>query len=159
MAVARYRMICLVLRTGSGTVDAIFALHGLIEKYISSGKKLYCCFIDYKEAFDCIDRKLLFYKLAKLGIRGKLFDTVFSLYSHVKRCVKYNSELSDFFDVERGVLQGEALSPMLFSMYLNDFENSFLNSNCSAVELKELSLFLIMYADDTVLLAESPNDL
>ena len=32
-------------RTGLGTVDAIFALHGLIEKYISSGKKLYCCFI------------------------------------------------------------------------------------------------------------------
>ena len=25
-------------------------------------------------------------------------------------------------EVERGVLQGEALSPMLFSMYLNDFE-------------------------------------
>ena len=81
-------------RTGSGTVDAIFALHGLIEKYISSGKKLYRCFINYKNAFGCIDRKLLSYKLARLGISGKLFDTVFSLYSHVKSCVKYN----DFFE-------------------------------------------------------------
>lgn len=44
-------------------------------------------------------------------------------------------------------------------MYLNDFERYFINSNCTSIELQMINMFLIMYADDTVLLAESPEGL
>lgn len=42
----------------------------MVTHYNNKGKKLYCCFIDYKKAFDSIDRNEMFYKLAKSGFTG-----------------------------------------------------------------------------------------
>ena len=42
---------------GRGTVDSILSLHAIISKVLSSKKILYCAFIDFKKAFDYIDRK------------------------------------------------------------------------------------------------------
>lgn len=101
-------------RQGVGTVDAIFSLQSIIEKHLSNNKKLYCCFVDYRKAFDSVNRNFLFKKLIKLGVRGKMFQSILSLYKNVKSCVKYKNNFSEFFNVEQGVLQGEALSPLLF---------------------------------------------
>ena len=46
------------------------------------------------------------------------------------------------------------MSPILFSMYVNDCESHLLSDHCPHVEIQMLNLFLIMYADDMVLLAE-----
>ena len=51
-----------------------------------------------------------------------MHDIVESIYINVKSKVKYNNELSDSFSCVLGVLQGESLSPFLFSMYINDIE-------------------------------------
>ena len=56
-------------------------------------------------------------------------------------------------------MQDEGLSPFLFSLYINDFENYLIEHALENVKLKELSLFLFLYADDTVLFAESKNAL
>ena len=47
-------------RPGHGTTDAIFALQSIITKYLGLKKKLYCCFIDYKSAFDNLNRNFLY---------------------------------------------------------------------------------------------------
>ncbi|XP_021348592.1 uncharacterized protein LOC110447309 isoform X2 [Mizuhopecten yessoensis] len=47
----------------------------------------------------------------------------------------------------------------MFSMYVNDFENDFIANGVKPYDFGELSLFLLMYADDLVLLAESANEL
>ena len=69
---------------GSGTTEAIFALHNLISLYLNKKKKLYCCFIDYKKAFDTVDRDKLFFKLARSGITGKLLNIIKQIYNDVK---------------------------------------------------------------------------
>ena len=53
------------------TVDNIFVLHRLISYVINQGKKLYCAFIDFTKAFDYVVRDNFWYKLVKLGLRGK----------------------------------------------------------------------------------------
>ena len=69
------------------------------------------------------------------------------------------------------VRQGENLSPLLFSLYLADL-NEFISRSCKGLEkiqemdqlvqdpteelVSYLKLYILMYADDTVLLAESP---
>ena len=45
-------------------------------------------------------------------------------------------------------MQGEILSPLLFSRLLNDFEISFISNGAVEYRLGELSLFLLMYADE-----------
>ena len=82
-----------------------------------------------------------------------------SLYQNVKCCVKYNNVISDFFICKNCLFQGEVLSPMLFSMYVNDCEMQLISDNCPYINIQMLNIFLIMYADDMVLLAEKPEGL
>ena len=63
----------------------------------------------------------------------------------------------------------EKLSPFLFSLYLSDLEEylsenyanhlEFLNENCIQHIGMYLKLFLLLYADDTIMFAESTEDL
>ena len=46
-------------RSEMGTVDNIFVLHGLITHLINQGKKMYCTFVDFKKAFDFINRDII----------------------------------------------------------------------------------------------------
>ena len=64
-------------RPGFGTVDAIFVLQSLINKYLrKKGGRLYCCFIDYRKAFDFVNRSKLWIKLTKTGIQGKMLKII-----------------------------------------------------------------------------------
>ena len=141
------------------TVDAIFALQTIVNNYLSNKTRLYCCFVDFKRAFDTVDRVKMWQKISKLGIRGKALKIIQSLYSNVKSSVLLNGKLSDFFDNNIGVLQGEIISPLLFSLYVNDCEVDFISSGIAPIELQELSLFLLMYADDMVVFSESASGL
>ena len=50
-------------RKGYGTTDHIFNLKCLIDIYLFRGRKLFCAFIDYKKAFDSVNRTYLWQKL------------------------------------------------------------------------------------------------
>ena len=108
-----------------GRREAIFVLHSLISNTISKSKRLYCAFIDFKKAFDSIDRSKLWIKLSKVGIQGKLLKVIKALYNNVKSCIVVEGQLSDYFCNTIGLMQGEVLSPILFNLYVNDFEMSF----------------------------------
>jgi len=99
------------------------------------------CYIDYKKAFDFVNRQNLWYKLIKEGIEGEMWNAVLHVMVYCKN----------------GLFQEEVLSPLLFSLYVNYCEMNFLNDNCSSIELQNLNLFLILYADDMVILSETPE--
>ena len=90
------------------------------------------------------------------------------MYENAKSHVSINNNLSEAFPCQVGVRQGENLSPLLFAMYLNDFE-SFLSerydglTKVSSSILNELNIyfriFCLLYADDTLVLAESATQL
>ena len=146
-------------RSKMGTVDNIFVLHGLITHLINQGKKLYCAFVDFSKAFDYINRDILWYKLIQFGVRGKLLKVIQSIYANVKSRVKYGTELSSEFECYLGVRQGESLSPFLFSMYLNDIENEFYNRGINGINIGNVKLFLLLYADDITIFSETPEGL
>ena len=95
-------------------------------------------------------------KLIKHGIQGKMLKIIHSLYENVKSCVKHNGLLSEYFSNTIGPFQGEVLSPILYSLYVNDCEIFFIREKCPSIEINLINLFLLMYADDMVLFAESP---
>jgi hypothetical protein len=82
------------------------------------------------------------------------------MYSKLQCRVKFDGHFSNFFNLSNiGLMQGESLSPLLYSFYVNDMEIELINSGCQTYELKSLNLFLLMYADDTVLFSENVDDL
>ncbi len=111
-------------RKGYSTMDHVFTFKCLLDLYLSKKKKLYCAFIDYRKAFDSVDRVSLWKKLLSGGINGKLFNIVFNMYKQAKSCVRVNGSKSDFFNCLAGVRQGENLSPLLFAIFLCDLEIS-----------------------------------
>ena len=140
-----------------GTIDNIFILHGLIKHFINESKRLYVAFIDFTKAFDYVVRDNLWLKLIKFGVRGKILNVIQSMYGSVKSMVKYNNSLSDDFEYYLGVRQDECLSPFLFSMYLNDIEETFIRGKFQGIEIGMLKLCLLLYADDIVILADNEN--
>ena len=56
-------------RAGYSTSDHIFVMKALIDIYLQKKKRLYCAFIDYKKAFDLVDRTALWCKMLKSGIK------------------------------------------------------------------------------------------
>ena len=162
-------------RSNYSTTDNIFVLKSIIDIYLRNKKRLYCAFIDYKKAFDLIDRSSLWYKMLKMGLRGKLFTVIKNIYESAKSCVAVRGEMSEFFTCNTGVRQGENLSPLLFAIYLNDFQEYISNSYGGLKYLESelsdclelgfdnanvaLNLSCLLYADDTIILAETPEEL
>ena len=73
---------------------------------------------------------------------------------------------SAFFPCIKGVRQCENLSSFLFSIFLNDLENYFLenhdpelSANSSTMIVIYFKLFVILFADDTVMFCETLDDL
>ena len=160
-------------RYSYSTIDHIFTLHTIIEFYLKKKKKLFCAFIDYKKAFDFVDRASLWMKLISTGINGNILRVIHNLYAGAKSCVTLNGSVSSYFNCNVGVRQGENLSPLLFAIFLNDFEYclskkydglSHLSNDVNEllsdddVELF-IKLYTLLYADDTIVLAESSEEL
>ena len=63
------------------------------------------------------------------------------------------------FTCNVGLMQKESLFPVLYSFYINDIEFELIDRGCQSYELNTLNLFLLMYADDTVVFSENVEDL
>ena len=67
--------------------------------------------------------------------------------------------ITDSFECTLGVRQGESLSPFLFSMYVNDLEDFLRNNGSTGIDIGFMKLFVLLYADDGVLLAKTSTGL
>ena len=144
---------------GKSVVDCVFILHAIISKVLNTGHKLYCIFIDNEKCFDKIDRSFLWQKLLQEQISCKLVKAIKSMYTTVKSCIKYKSSYSRFFDSNVGLKQGDPSSPLLFMFFVNDIIENINTDLNNIFTMNELKIFLILFADDQVLFAKSPETL
>ena len=142
-------------RKNMGTIDNIFIMHAIINHLLNENNKLFAAFIDFTKAFDYVVRDILWYKRLKYGVRGKIINVIKSMYVNIKSRIKYETQLGGEFTCLLGVRQGECLSPFLFSMYINDLEETFVLQDFKGIEIGMLKLFLLLYADDIVIFSES----
>ncbi|MEW8542874.1 MAG: reverse transcriptase family protein, partial [Candidatus Thiodiazotropha sp.] len=145
-------------REGYSTVDNLFILQSLISKYLSKQRgKLYVGYVDFKAAFDSVQRNKLWPALQRAGLHGKLFKAIQSVYKCVKSCVRANYSLTNFFDCPVGLRQGCMLSPILFSLFINEFVELIEQSGLRGVQLypEIVEIFLLLFADDVALISDS----
>ena len=155
-------------RKNYSTTDAIFVLNSIVQHSLNHGKKLYCAFIDLKKAFDSIYLNGLWLKLFNLGVKGKLLRIVHDMYSNIKLKIRSCNSYSEYFEVAIGLKQGEILSPLMFSIFINDLDihlrgdNAYIHlrgDNAYTLTADEKNIILMLFADDMVIIGESPEKL
>ncbi len=142
-------------RKNRAWIDHVHTLTSIIRNRLAKNKSTFACFIDMQKAFDWVHRDFLFYKLLKYNIDGKCIK---GLYDYPQSCVKINDYKTDWFPTESRVRQGDALSPTLFNLYINDLAKDLKELNMGLPYGNE-TLCILLYADDIVILAENEEQL
>ena len=104
-------------RKGRGTRGEIANIFWIIEKPREFEKNIYFCFIDYAEAFDCVDHNKLWKILKETGIPDHLTCILRNLYAGQEATVRTGRGTMDWFQIGKGICQGYILSPCLFNLY------------------------------------------
>lgn len=146
-------------RKKARTSDNIFIIKSIVNKYFNMGKKIYCCFVDFKKAFDSVWHDGLFYKLASYGINGNFLKYIKHLYSSMESCLKFPQGISNFFQVKIGTRQGDVLSPTLFNLFINDIIDQLQSVNSDPAIIDNYKVTTLLYADDLVIISTSPKGL
>ena len=146
-------------RRGRSTTDAVFVLHAVVQKVLNEKGRLFCAFVDFRKAFDSVYLNGLWFKLFKLGINGKMLRILKDMYNQVKACVRACNSYSDFFECAIGLKQGEVISPLLFSLFVDDLELFLQGDPNCGLNLDDITFILMLFADDMVILGNSIADL
>lgn len=125
-------------RKNFNTSTAVMSLLNFWINAIENNEIVVTVFLDFKRAFETINREILIEKLRKYNFSEKTITLLKSYLSQRKQFVKVDGIHSDLREVNCGIPQGSKLSSILFNLYINDLV---INTNAEVV----------MYADDTTL--------
>ena len=121
------------------TECAALSLADTIRRNMDQGMLTGAVFIDFRKAFDSVNRDLLLQKLSYMGVLDKELAW-FKDYLHDRtQVLDFQGVSSDPEPISIGVPQGSNLGPLLFILHVNDLPNVM---NCCS---------MLMYADDTIL--------
>jgi hypothetical protein len=143
------------------TVDNVFIMQALIKDAHKSKKKLYCCFVDFKKAFDSVPRQRLWEVLSSVGVQGDILECLKSMYAQDEACVLTQAGLTDAFRCTIGVKQGCPASPLLFGLFLDDLEAK-LQAESESIDAPSLLgtlIAILLFADDIALMSHSAEGL
>jgi len=106
---------------------------------VDSKKTPFAVFIDLSKAFDLVRHDVLLKKLSFYGFDQSAIKLCQSYLNNRKQYVRFGNSNSDEIFLEKGLPQGSILSPLMFSIFINDLPNV-------APKFDK-----IIYADDTSL--------
>ena len=118
------------------------------------------CFIDDAKALDCVDHNKLWKVLKEMGIPDHLTCLLRNLYAGQKETVRTGHGTTDWFQIGKGVRQGYILSPCLFNLYAEYImRNARVDETQAGIKIAGRSINNLRYADDTMLMTESEEEL
>ena len=133
---------------GKGTIDAMFALRILMEKYRKGQGELHCLFVDLEKAYDRVPREQLWYCMTKSGMGKKYVRLVQDMYEGSKTVVRYAVGATESFKVKVRLHQPSALSLFLFAVIMNRLTN----------KVRRELLWMMLFADDIVTCEETREE-
>ncbi|KAL4113759.1 hypothetical protein QTP88_017332 [Uroleucon formosanum] len=143
-------------RRGKSTTDHVFALRQIMSKYYEFGKDLHLVFVDYKQAYDSVEREELWKTLIILGIPKKYVKLIKARYEKTLCKVCYLQGISDPFEVKSGLKQGDALSPALFNLALEKIIRDTNDDRRMEISNEQV---MLAYADDIMLMGETKEEI
>ena len=116
-------------------------------------------FIDFEKTFDSIEWNFLYASLEAFNFGPEIIQWVKTFYKNVSSCVINNGISSCPFKLERGVRQGDPLSPYLFVVAIEILAILIRSdANIKGITIGDNETKLLAYADDmTALLSDIPS--
>ena len=139
---------------GSQTQDNMLIMTGCIQKQMSLNKNLYIALVDFRKAFNYVNRSILFYKLIKSGFKGKVIRLLRDMYSKIKSRIKISCWLYNWIKDSSGTNQGGPLSPTMFRVMLEDLR-LFLEKEHGIIINDDEILIHMLWADDLILMSST----
>ena len=115
---------------------------------------LFVCFVDFAKAFDQVNIHILFYKLFKSGLHGRVMETLHNLDQKTYFRLKVNRKVGSRIFEQLGVNQGGSASDALFRRYMADIGEYLCNHVDVCVE--EIILIHLLSADELILISVAP---
>ena len=129
----------------------------VVDEALRTGSAGCCAFLDIRAAYDSVDRRKLWRKCGSKGLDSATVGMLRQLFDHNSSQVVIDGFLSEPFGISSGVLQGSALSPFLYSIFIDDLPEWL--SGLSKCKVGGEEMNIVMYADDIALLAEDGEKL
>ncbi|KAJ4438113.1 hypothetical protein ANN_14052 [Periplaneta americana] len=131
---------------GRSTIDQIYSVKGMTEKFWEDNLNLYHLFVDFKTAYDSINRQGLYKIMIHQGIHPKIIRLVKMTMAKTMAQVKIYGGSTEQFNIDNGLKQGDALAPMLFNLALHwMITQTGIDPNSTLVHK---SVQIVGYADD-----------
>ena len=115
-----------------GTEPQLIRLTHEWSAAVDNGYYVAAVFFDLRKAFDRVWHRGLLAKLAAAGVKGSAFEWFSSFLSGRCQATLVDGSLSEFSPLHAGVPQGAILSPLLFSVYMNDIPSPERSTNLFA---------------------------
>ena len=125
-----------------------------INYYRQRNSNVFSCLLDASKAFDKVHFGKLFKMLMKRKLPAVITRYLLDSYMRQELCVLWNSHKSRYFNVSNGVKQGGVLSPILFTVYIDDLL-SLLKAAKLGCHVNHTYVGALCYADDITLLSPS----
>ena len=139
---------------GSQTSDHILTFSTMIDKHVKVKRNhVYTCFVDFRKAFDTVNRDALIYKLSHMGLKGRFISCIKDMYSKSTTRIKLIKKLSKRIDVLIGTEQGHPMSPEFFKIYIHDLSENLNDITSKIPQLCDQNITHLLWADDLVLTA------
>lgn len=145
-------------KKGTGCSHALFVTRSVIEYFCEHGSSVNLCALDMSKAFDKVNHFALFIKLIDRNVPREFLSTLINWYSLCAAFVRWENVLSGAVTLQCGVRQGGVLSPVLFSVYVNEVIMKLCDSG-HGCRIGDMFLGCVMYADDLILISASLCDL
>ena len=142
-------------RSRRGTLDPAAALQEVMVQFRHRFHRApEIAFLDIKAAYDSVDRQLLFAKLAARGIPHDVLQTIIALSDGNRSRVVVGEKESAPFEHSAGVMQGSLLSPLLYSVFVDDLAREL--REAGELRLSSMQIGGLFYADDMAVVAQDP---
>lgn len=144
-------------RSNFSTVDHIHVVKQLLEKCKEYNKSYYISFVDYNKAFDSLKHKAIWETLKSQGVHCKYINLIKNIYKNSTSRIRLES-IGEWFKINKGVRQGDPLSPKLFAATLESVFKK-LQWESFGISINGVKLNNLRFADDLVIFAEDAQTL
>jgi len=145
------------LKKSLGCRHAIYCVR-IVEPFVNNGSTVNICALDLSKAFDRMNHYALFLKLMDRNVPYNLLSVLEGWFSISRTCVKWHNYVSAFFNLSAGVRQGGVLSPLLFSIFIDDIVDRIQRANVGCY-ISTVCVSIFLYADDILLMSPTVTGL